>query len=81
MAKRNVSNLTNIINDLLDISKIEAGKMLFKFKVMNIHSVIENVKNNFTNVAKEHNIMFLTQEQDNLPDICGDSQKIRTNIN
>ncbi len=76
MAKRNGTNLANIINDILDINKIEAGKMVFNYKTMNIHTVIENVKNNFDCVAKEHSIDFSAKEQENLPDIYADSQRL-----
>ena len=76
MAKRNVDKLTHITNDILDINKIEAGKMVFNYKTMNIHSVIENVKNNFDSVAREHEIIFDAVEQPDLPDIYADSQRL-----
>ena len=58
MGKRNAIRLTGIVNDLLDISKIEAGKMDFKFELTHIESVIEAVKNNLTEVAKEKNLII-----------------------
>ena len=76
MAKRNAQRLSGIINDLLDISKIEAGKMDFNFKEMNIHSVIDYVKSTLNEVAKNKNISLLTEETENLPLIKADSQRL-----
>lgn len=76
MAKRNVKQLTSIINEILDNRKIETGKMEYRYGIMNIHTVIENIKNNFDGVAKENNIILNTNEQENLPDIYADSQRL-----
>ena len=56
MGKRNAIRLSGIINDLLDISKIEAGKMDFKFELIRVEPVIEYVKNNLSEVAGEKNL-------------------------
>ena len=76
MAKRNVQRLSGIINDLLDLSKIEAGKMDFHFKKMNIHQVIDYVKNNLSLSAKGKGLVLSAEESENLPDVNGDSQRL-----
>ena len=74
MAQRNSKKLERRINDLLDLSKIEAGKMEYHFKNMNINSVIEDVKSTVWTKDIEHEL--LTLEGDNLPEIYGDSQRL-----
>lgn len=76
MAMRNVQRLSGIINDLLDLSKIEAGKMDFNFKPMNINSVIGYVKAALSEVAKSKGLELITNEQENLPLINGDAQRL-----
>ena len=76
MAKRNSKKLSGIINDLLDLSKIEAGKMEYHFKNMNINSVIEDVKSTLSVWAKDKEQKLLTVEDVNLPEIYGDHQRL-----
>ncbi len=76
MAMRNVQRLSGIINDLLDLSKIEAGKMDFHFAPTNINSVINYVKTALSEVAKSKGLKLITNEADNLPEILADSQRL-----
>lgn len=76
MAKRNVMRLSGIINDLLDLSKIEAGKMDFHFKNINIHQVIDYVKSTLSILAKEKGLSLESRETDTLPEIYADSQRL-----
>ncbi len=76
MATRNVQRLSGIINDLLDLSKIEAGKMEFKFAPTNINTVIGYVKSALSEVAKSKGLILQTNEANNLPDIKADAQRL-----
>lgn len=76
MAKRNSVRLSGIINDLLDFSKREAGKMDFKFETIKMEPVIEYVKTSLEETAKEKNISIVTTIEDNLADIYADSQRL-----
>ena len=76
MGKRNAIRLSGIINDLLDISKIEAGKMDFKFELMHVEPVIEYVKNNLSEVAKEKGLTIkFTSSEENV-EVYADSNRL-----
>ena len=76
MGKRNAVRLSGIINDLLDISKIEAGKMDFKFELIHIEPVIEYVKTNLTEVAKEKNLTLKYTSSGEDVEIYADSNRL-----
>ena len=52
-SKNNIDRLARIINSLLDISKIESGRVELKKKSVNFEALIKNVVSSFENMAKE----------------------------
>ncbi|CDE89459.1 TPA: sensor histidine kinase [Candidatus Gastranaerophilales bacterium HUM_20] len=76
MAMRNVQRLSGIINDLLDLSKIEAGKMDFNFVQTNINTVIDYVKSALSEVAKSKGLTLITDETENIPSVNADPQRL-----
>lgn len=76
LAKRNVTRLSAIIYDLLDLSKIEAGKMEFRFEKTNINLPIELVKNTLENLAKDQNITINMNLDTSLDLVYIDTQRM-----
>ncbi len=62
------TDLLNLINDILDLSKIESGKMQVSPVHTSLFEIAEGMKNIFTHVAKERGIYFKTVVEEGLPD-------------
>lgn len=52
------NGLLELINDILDLSKIEAGKMDLQFEEIEIASFFENIRQLFTHLAKSKTLDF-----------------------
>lgn len=60
-------NLLHIINDILDLSKIESGNMNIALDSVDIYEVIDELKVLFLIKAKEKNIELLFNVEENIP--------------
>jgi len=60
-------NLLTLINDILDLSKIEAGKMLIQPESVNISMIISEIELVFASRAREKGIRFFVETEKLIP--------------
>lgn len=60
-------NLLLLINDILDLSKIEAGKMSFKYEPVNPFSLINEIRQIFSLKITEKNLDFVIDVDEKIP--------------
>nr|WP_295969737.1 response regulator [uncultured Bacillus sp.] len=70
-------DLLDIINEILDISKIESGKVDFQISEIDIRGIISVIDNQFSPIAEQKKIYFESNIDDDVPSILfSDEQKV-----
>ena len=72
----NVDRLTRLINDILDLSKIEAGKMEFHFEKVNVQEITKVAIENIKYLALKNNIAISMEIPENLSPVFADKNKL-----
>ncbi len=71
--KKSVNNLLAIVNDILDYSKIKAGRLTIDKIAFSIREVLNNIRAQFEHEASEKNIQLLIEPDPALPEtVLGD---------
>ena len=68
--------LTSLINDLLDIAKMEAGKTEWKDEKLAVSNIIERASTATSTLFGQKNIRLIKDLEDGIPDICGDNDRL-----
>jgi CheY-like chemotaxis protein/signal transduction histidine kinase len=71
-------DLLRLINEILDLSKIEAGRLQFNFAPMNLHELGESMKTQFAPLAEDKGLAFEVSLGADLPTaIESDPQRVQ----
>jgi len=74
--------LTNLINDVLDLSKMEAGKIEWKMELLFIEEVLDRATAATSSLFEKNKLELINEVENDLPQIMGDKDRlIQTVIN
>lgn len=69
--------LLSIVNDILDLSKIESGKIEIESEEFNVHELVKDLERAFRVVADRKSLRLVVDGPQNQIPVCGDPVKIR----
>jgi signal transduction histidine kinase/DNA-binding response OmpR family regulator len=78
--QRSGENLLSVINDILDLSKIEAGMMRIETVVFHVEELFQSVESLFSEKAAGKNIMLLSDIAEDVPQVMEGDAKHLTQI-
>ncbi|MEH7076453.1 ATP-binding protein [Neobacillus drentensis] len=61
------NSLLTIINDILDLSKVEAGKIELQYKPVKLRNIIKEIENIFSEKVEAKNLELIVEIQDDFP--------------
>ncbi len=70
-------HLLGLINDILDLARIEAGKMELNFEEVHIGELVTSVMSTAKGLVKEKPIQLLQKISDDMPAVRGDTMRVR----
>lgn len=69
--------MTRLVNDLLDVARIDQGKLFLRREKIDLAQLVQEIIDNFSSLASAKNIHISFKYPENLPLIIGDSGKIK----
>jgi two-component sensor histidine kinase/GGDEF domain-containing protein len=76
IAERNINRLTSILNSLLDLSRIESGKIGLKFEELDLRGSIEFILSSLKPQTDGKSIQLKMEIAEGLPSVYGDREKV-----
>lgn len=76
IAKRSIDRLSAMINDLLDFSRIEAGKMRLHIEPYDIQVLVDEVLGSLRSLAEKKKITFCFEPAKGFPKVACDAERM-----
>lgn len=76
IVKENADRLVSLINDMLDISRIESGRVHLKIEPMHIEDSIAGTVDSFRAVLEQSGRTIKTRVPENLPKVAADRDRV-----
>ena len=70
------ARLTDLVNDLLDVTKIEAGKIVWEMKSLSVSEIIKRAADITSSSFGQHGLELECDIENGLPDIAGDKYRL-----